>query len=135
MESYFDYCKQHLLERLDAYIGTSHYTCDLGYYLCEEENANGSLTFSRDRAMKYLQAWWFDCGDYWEYEKDNFGEHPHNPFDNPEAFMVCMVIHGVDNILSQLRPINEAWNDTITLSNEFIAELKKEIEEVTDILW
>ena len=135
MESYFDYCKQHLLERLDAYIGTSHYACDLGYYLCEEENANGSLTFSRKRAMEYLKAWWFDCGDYWEYEKDNFGEHPHNPFDNPEAFMVCMVIHGVDNILSQCRPINEAWNDTINLSDKFVAELKKEIEEVTDILW
>lgn len=135
MESYFDYCKQHLLERLDAYIRTSHYACDLGYYLCEEENANGSLTFSRKRAMEYLKAWWFDCGDFWEYEKDNFGEHPHNPFDNPEAFMVCMVIHGVDNILSQCRPINEAWNDTITLSDKFVAELKKEIEEVTDILW
>ncbi len=135
MESYFDYCKRHLLELLDAYIGTSHYACDLGYCLCEEENANGTLTFSRNRAMKYLQAWWFDCGDYWEFEKDNFGEHPHNPFDNPEAFMVCMVIHGVDNILSQCRPINEAWNDTITLSDEFVAELKKEIEEVTDILW
>ena len=135
MESYFDYCKQHLLERLDAYIGASHYACDLGYYLCEEENANGSLTFSRKRAMEYLKAWWFDCGDFWEYEKDNFGEHPHNPFDNPEAFMVCMVIHGVDNILSQCRPINEAWNDTITLSDKFVAELKKEIEEVADILW
>ena len=85
--------------------------------------------------MEYLKAWWFDCGDYWEYEKDNFGEHPHNPFDNPEAFMVCMVIHGVDNILSQCRPINEAWNDTITLSDKFVAELKQEIEEVTDILW
>ena len=134
-EEFFDYCKAHLLERLEAYRGTSHYGADLAFSLCEEENANGTLTFSTYEANKYLQAWWFDCGEYWEHEKFNFGEHTHNPFDKPEAYMVCMVIEGVGSILSQCKSINDNWNEEITLDEYFLKDLREEIEEVTEVQW
>lgn len=134
-EEFFDYCKAHLLEKLEAYEGQTHYACDLGSILCEEENVNGSLTYSTYEAQRYLQAWWFECGDYFQYEKDNFGEVIHNPFENPEAYMVCMVIEGVQDILSQCKSIDDAWNEKVTLDEKFIAALKEEIEEVTEIRW
>lgn len=134
-EAFFDYCKQHLLEKLEDYKGTTHYACDLGYTLCEGENCDETLTYSSYEANKYLQAWWWECGEYFQYEKDNFGENLHNPFENSEAYMVCMVIEGVCSILSQCKSINDDWNEKVTLDEKFMEALKEEIEEVTEIRW
>lgn len=134
-EDFFDYCKEHLLQRLDEYEGTTQYACDLGYTLCEDENVNGTLTFSTYEAKQYLKEWWDECGEYLEYENFNFGENRHNPFENPEAYMVCMVIQGVRSILDQCNSINQSWNDRIELNEEFLEKLREEIEEVTEIKW
>lgn len=134
-EEFFDYCKAHLLEKLSDYRGQTLYACDLGYTLCEGENADGTLTYSTYEACKYLQAWWFECGEYWEYERSNFGENSRNPFDAPEAYMVCMVIQGVSDILSQCKSIDDAWNERIVLDDCFLSTLIEEIEDVTGIRW
>ena len=134
-EEFFDYCKVHLLDKLEDYKGQTYYACDLGYTLCEEENVNGTLVFNAYEAKKYLQAWWLECGEYWEYEKFHFGKNMHNPFDNPEAYMVCMVMQGVCDILSQCKSIDDAWNDEVTLDDYFLPILIEEIEEVTEIRW
>ena len=134
-EDFFDYCKEHLLQRLDEYEGTTQYVCDLGYTLCESENINGTLTFSTYEAKQYLKEWWDECGEYLEYENLNFGENRHNPFENPEAYMVCMVIQGVRSILDQCNSINQSWNDRVELNEEFLEKLREEIEEVTEIKW
>lgn len=134
-KTFFEYCKEHLLERLDEYVGTTHYACDLGFILNESENADGTLTYSTYEAKEYLKLWWDDAAEYWDYEKFNFGEHLHNPFDKPEAYMVCMVIEGVRSILSQCNSIDEAWNDEVELTEEFCARLRDEIEEVSEIQW
>ena len=134
-EDFFDYCMTHLLQRLEAYEGTSEYACDLGYKLCEEENVNGTLTFSTYEAKQYLKEWWDECGEYLEYENSNFGENRYNPFNDTEAFMVCMVIEGVYSILSQCKSINEAWNDKVELNGEFLEKLRGELEYVTKIQW
>ena len=133
-KDFFDYCKEHLLEQLEAYEGSTHYACDLGCTLCEDAR-NGTLTFSTYEAQKYLQTWWWECGDYWEYEKFHFGEHMHNPFDAPEAYMVCMVIRGVEDILSQCKSIEDNWNEEVTLDEDFLKNLRSEIDEVTGIRW
>ncbi len=134
-KNFFDYCKSHLLQRLEDYAGTTHYACDLQYDLTEKENVDGTLTYSTYEAKEYLRLWWDECAEYWEHEKFNFGENRHNPFDNPEAYMVCMVIEGVGAILSQCPSIDKAWNDHVELTEEFIARLRTEIEEVSEIQW
>ena len=134
-ESFFEYCYEHLLEKLKEYESTSEYACDLGYKLCEDENVNGTLTFSTYEAKQYLKEWWDECGEYLEYENFNFGENRHNPFENPEAFMVCMVIAGVNSILCQCESINEAWNDKVELNEKFLEKLRGELEYVTKIQW
>lgn len=134
-EDFFDYCMTHLLQRLEAYEDTSEYACDLGYKLCERENCDGTLTYSTYEAKQYLKEWWDECADYIEYENFEFGENRHNPFENPEAFMVCMVIAGVNSILNQCESINEAWNDEVELNEAFLEKLRGELEYVTKIQW
>ena len=81
----------------------------------------------------YLKEWWDDAADYWNYEKDNFGENLHNPFDNPEAYTVCMVIEGVNGLMSQLQFIDKHWNDKITLSKRNINTIKKQLNDLGDV--
>ena len=134
-EQFFDYCKQHLLDKLEDYEGQTHYACDLGFILCEGENCDGTLTYSTYEAQKYLQAWWWECAEYFDYQKFNFGEILHNPFENPEAYMVGMVIEGVRSILSQCKSIDDAWNDGVTLDEDFLKQLREDIDQVTEVQW
>lgn len=134
-KTFFEYCKEHLLERLDEYVGTTHYACDLGIILTERENTDGTLTYSTYEAREYLKLWWDDAAEYWDYEKFNFGEHFHNPFDNPEAYMVCMVIEGVRSILSQCPVIDYHWNEEVELTEDFCNHLRMNIKEVREIQW
>ena len=127
--NFIDYCKEHIEEKIYNYVGSTHYGADFTYTITEEENANGTLTFSRETARNILGEWWYDCGDYWEYEKDNFGEHAHNPFDEPEAYMVCMVIEGVNAILANEPHIEESWNDKLELTEEVIEDIKEYVKE------
>ena len=64
-----------------------------------------------------------DARDEYDYEKNNFGDVLHNPFDNPEAFVVCMLINTVNDILSQVPIIDEYWNDRLELNEENINQI------------
>ena len=83
-------------------------------------------------AKDYLKEWWDEAGDYAEYEKISFGEYEHNPFENPEAYTVCMVIQGICGLLSKCELIDSNWNDEIELTEDNICRLKDEIDELSD---
>ena len=129
MESFVQYCKDYILNHIDDFEGTSEYGCDWSYTLTESPNVDGTLTYSAYDASQYLKEWWDECGEFWEYEKDNFGEHMHNPFDEPEAYMVCMVIEGVSAILSYEPHIEESWNESLELTADVISAIKEYVEE------
>ena len=80
-------------------------------------------------AKEYIKSWWDEAEDYYQYEKDNFGENLHNPFEQPETFMVCMVIAGVNSLFSQSPFLNENWDNEIKLTGE---NMQKIIEEIKD---
>ncbi len=124
-----DYCKDFIIDNLPDYLGTNVYGCDLGYTITEGINADGSCTYSTYEAKEYLKFWWDDAADYFQYEKDNFGENLYNPFKNPEAYMVCMVIEGVNSLLSQSSFIDKNWNNEIELTKK---NIKKIIQEIKD---
>lgn len=132
IKPFIPFCKDYLKEQLDEYEGQTHYACDLGYVLTEGINADGSFTYSRELAKDYLKEWWDDAADYAEYEKFNFGEYEHNPFENPEAYAVCMVIQGICGLLSKCQLIDDNWNDEIELTEDNICRLKDEIDELSD---
>ena len=127
------YCKEHIAEKIYDFVGSTYYGADFAYELTQYENTNGTLTFSRKAAQEQLGEWWLDCGDYWEYEKDNFGEHLHNPFDEPEAYMVCMVIEGCASLLGQTEALQEVWNDKFELTQELADKIVEQVNEINSI--
>lgn len=129
METLLEYCKNYIIDHIDNYEGTMHYACDFPMTITEGPNCDGSLTYSTDNAIEFLREWWWDCGEYWKYEKFNFGENYHNPFENPEAYMVCMVIEGCNSILSRCPVIEENWNDKIEITEEVIKQIKEYVED------
>lgn len=132
METFIDYCKNYIAENIDGYEGQRVYLSELGWTITEGPNADGTLTFSTATAMDYLAEWRWEAADYWQYEKDNFGDNLHNPFDNPEAYMVCMVIEGVraliDGAIWKLG-LNDEWNDEVELTADLIEKIKGAVEE------
>lgn len=116
--SFETYCKDYIKDHINDYVGNTYYMCDLGSEITDDPNCDGTLTYSRAEAKEYIRTWWNEAAEYWDYEKSNFGENTHNPFDNPEAYMVCMVIEGVRSLLSQCTEVAEQWNDEIELTQE-----------------
>ena len=131
-ESFVDYCKAYIIEHIDGYEGQSHYACDLSSIITEGPNVDGTMTYSTYEAKEYLREWWDEAGEYWQYEKDNFGENLHNPFENPEAYMVCMVIEGCSSILSRCPDLEDNWNEEIELTAEIIQNIKEFVEEFNE---
>lgn len=128
---FFDFCKDFILDNIEDYEGSYVYGADLGIYLTEGINADGTFTYSTEKAKKYLQDWWEDAAEYSEYEEMNFGQRS-NPFENVEAFIVRMVIEGVRTILSLCKFVDDKWNDKFELTEDVIATIKEEVEEQTN---
>lgn len=133
MESFVEYCKNHILNNIEGFEGYPSYGSDFCYEVTQEINANGTATYSRDEAKEYLKEWWNEAADYYEYHKSNFGDAPTNPFENPEAYMVCMIIAGCSFILSQCKTIDNKWNNQFTLTKKIISQIKKEVKEIDKI--
>lgn len=131
-ESFFDYCKNYISEHLGNFKGQTTTSCDLYSKITEEPNINGSLTFSSYEAKQYLREWWDEVGEYLEYEIINFGEHFHNPFNEPEVYMVCMVIEGINIMISRCDIINKNWNDEIELNEKNIKTILEQVEKQTN---
>lgn len=132
MKDFITYCKDYLREHIDGYQGQSHYLCDFGYVLTDGPNADGSLTYSRSLAMDWLKEWWKEAADYFDYERVQFGQNT-NPFDNPEAYMVCMVIEGVSELWSRAIDelgMSDKWNDKVELTRGLIARIKKCVKDM-----
>ena len=127
-KSYTDYCKDFIKDHIENYEGQMVYACELGDSITEGINVDGSATCSTYEAKEYLKEWWDEAGEYFQYEKMNFGENLHNPFENPEAFHVCMIIQGVRSLLSQSSIIDKSWNDKIKLTKGKIKKILAEIE-------
>lgn len=133
MESFFDYCKNYILDNLENYEGNNVYMCDLSIELTEGMCADGTFTYSTAKAEQYLIEWIGEAGEFFDYEKANFGQNT-NPFSNVELFLVRMVSEGVRAILSQCPTVtsDENWNSEMELTAELIQKIKDEVEEVEE---
>lgn len=130
METFIDYCKQYIYDHIDDYRGQKVYPCDLGFTLTEGPNMDGTLTFSTAEAKDYLREWWDEANDYYKYERDNFGIRGHNPFENPEAYMVCMVIEGVRALIDQAFMVLDIdYNEMVELTGDIIEKICEKVNE------
>ena len=112
METNFTtYCKEYITDRLSDYKGGIFYLCDFASEITKCDNVNGSITYSSYKAMEFIKEHFEAARAYWNYAKDNFGEVNHNPFEEPEAYMVCMVIAGVNSLMSQAIGNPDDWDN------------------------
>lgn len=111
------WASNYIKDNLPDWEGQEVYGCDLGNDLTEGPNVNGIY---EDDSWGFISTHINDARDEYDYEKDNFGEVLHNPFEDPEAFVVCMLINTVNDILSQVPLVEEYWNDKLELTQENI---------------
>lgn len=133
IKSYVEYVKDFILENLPEYKGQEVYGCDLGYTITEGINADGSATYSKQAAMEYIKEWFDEAAEVYQYQMDNYGQVSQNPFENPEGWMVCMIIEGVNSILGQCDVVEEFWNDETELTDEIIQKIIAYVQEVEEI--
>lgn len=126
------FCKNHIITNIEDREGETIDASELGWSLTDRMNADGTFTYSTEMAKDYLREWFWDAGKYFDYEKVSFGENLHNPFENPEAFVVCMVIEGVNGILARCEYIDSHWNEEITLDSGVIGTIIEQVEEISD---
>ena len=129
------YCKDFAIEHLQDMKGwnESAYGADLGYKLTESINVDGSATYSTYEAREYIKHWWDEAAEVYKYQKSNYGEVLQNPFENPEAFHVCMIIEGVNALLAKCETVENGWNDKIDLTARTINKIIKEIKAIDTI--
>ena len=115
-----DWAIDYIKDTLPDYEGNTTYGCDLGNLITEGPNADG--VYEND-AWGFISSHIDDAKDEYDYEKDNFGEVLHNPFEDPDAFVVCMLINTVDAVLAQVPVVDDNWNDEMELTPEVIDEI------------
>lgn len=123
-----DWAIEYIEDTLPEWEGQSVYGADLGAELTEGPNVDGAYIIGRQKAMDFIRDHFNDAADEYEYEKDNFGEVLHNPFENPEAFVVCMLINTVEGLLGQVPVVEEHWNEELELTKEVIDEILKALK-------
>lgn len=132
METFFEHCRDFILEELPSFEGSSVYACDLPIELTQGMRCDGTFTYSTRKAIELIHEWWDDCGDYSDYEKFSFGERS-NPFENPELFLVKMVDEGVNIIMQKSNFIQKHWNgEKIELTPKILRILRRQIGSLTE---
>lgn len=129
-QTFNNYCKKYILDHIDEYEHSEHYSSDFCMTITEDINSNPSLYFSRENAFSALKAWMEEAAAYWDYEKWSFGEHIHNPFEKPECYIACMIIENISGMLGRCPLLERNWNDQISLSNKNIRQIKSYVRSV-----
>lgn len=120
-----DYIK----DTLPTFEGQSVYGCDLASVLTEMPNTNGIY---EEDSWGFIASHITDARDEYDYEKENFGEVLHNPFENPDAFVVCMLINVVEEVLADCPTVQENWDVCFELTSDIIQRI---LSEIYNLLW
>lgn len=126
---------ERIIDKLYDYEGTEIYACDLGYKLFEGENSDGTFTYSTYEAKQWIKENFDDIGEVWKELQFQFGGDflkDYNMFDNPEKFMVLIILESASYLISKCKLIEDNWNDEITLDKKTIETLKEQIKELDD---
>lgn len=121
--------KNQIIDRLNDYVGGSHYACDLSSTLFEGENANGSVLCNTYQTKEFIKANFDLFGDLVEYCKDNM-DFTLNPFQEPEKAHVWLLLEASQAILSKLPTIDKNRNSQIELTPKMIKTLTKELKSL-----
>lgn len=127
MTDFITYCKNYVADHLGDFEGQTKDPYDLGTDITMGPNCDGTLTYSYAEAKDYLREWWDEASDYYEWEKSNFGE-TRNPFEDPEGYMVCMVIEGVRYLVDRAIEDLGLYDNDVELTPETIERIIESVE-------
>lgn len=122
-----------IIDKLYDYEGRKVYSCDLGYTIFEGENVDGSFTYNSYEAKEWIKNNFDDIGEVWEELTFQFGGDfmkDYNLFDNPEKFMVLIILESASYLLSRCKLIDDNWNNEITLTKKNIKTLVNQLKEL-----
>lgn len=121
-----------MIDNLDALEGRDGYVSELTFTLFEKENIDGTITYDREEAQEWIAEHFHDLADVVEDMAAEWDITP-NPFNNPEAFMVQVVLYLAEPLVyestSLRRGREEEEIDAITYDEETIALIRREWEE------
>lgn len=121
-----------IIDKLYDYEDSKVYACDLAYTLFEGENVDGSFTYSRHEAKEWIKNNFEDIAEVYEEIAFEFGTDfmkNYNLFENPEKFMVLIIIESASYIIGRCKYIEDNWNEEITLSKKVIKIIEKQLKE------
>ena len=131
-EGFADYCKNYVYDHIYDHVGRVLYACDIASEITQSDTMSGSVTYSARLAREYLIWWWDDCANFEIALSERFGEHcGASAFTDSEAFMMNMVVAGVESLLEQCDTIQKNNKLTITrkIANKIVDEIKnKEVK-------
>lgn len=132
-----DFVKDAIIRKLEDMKGWNekHYCCDLSYTLFECENINGAYFCNSKTAKEWVNKNFEYIGEIAEEIKFQFDADYANKilldiFDNPDRFIVVIVLEVVSYLISQCKTIEKNWNDKIVFDDEIIEKLIEEVEEI-----
>lgn len=124
--AWFEDIKANLIERLEEREGETSYTCDIGYMLTENENANGSWYCSAYKAREEVFGHHEEFGAITEYMADNL-EITTNCLLEPELFHCQAMITLYEQLF--LVAADDIDGET-EITPEFIAQIQKNLEAI-----
>lgn len=111
----------YILDHIDDFEGNSCYACELSDELTMIPNIN--CIYEED-SIGFIGKHFREAGEVYRYLNNEL-EMDCNPFEEPEKFVVCWLIHAVECVLSYIPIIEDNWNDEIEITPEVIAEIKE----------
>lgn len=132
-----NFVKREIIERLEDLKGyeESHYICDLGYTLFEPENVNGAYFCSNYTAKKWVNKNFEYIGEVaeeikFQFDSDYASKVLLDVFDNPDRFIVVIVLEVANYLISRCDTADKYWNDETTLTDDILNNLIDEIKEL-----
>lgn len=118
-----------LIKQLSDYEDCNVYGCEIAYTLLERYNIDGTYTYSTNESRQLIKKYFEDFGEIVEDYKINYGEFNVNPFEEPEKFIVIMMLEKANEILAKCEYIDNNWNEEIELTEEVVKILKEQLKE------
>lgn len=128
---------EELQEKLKEYEATKSYGCDLSYFLFEDYNINGSITYNRYSAEMWIKNNWNNLGEIlddlkFQFGSDYFKDIVMNIWDNPEKFMTIIYLEVASYLINQCDFVYKNWNEEIVLTSDNIDLISNQLEELKD---
>ena len=134
-----DFVKSEIVCKLEDFDNSicdnSIYVCDLASELFENENIDGKFFYDTVKAKKWLSEHFDDLSEIIEELQSQFDDDFCNKimldfFNNPDCFIVVIVLEVASYLLGQCKYINENWEDEIILTNDVIDTICQQLDEL-----